>query len=276
MDWLEDRGVLTCRCGWEQTHRAGDATSFIGQDVAKSILGDHHVEETRLLDHTHRSVVNVHKVGGNVGILLHNLLCNLAPETGRSQDVGLIDHSDVVATLTGILISHVQDTFHFGTRIVVGVECVFYTILVDGRLLLLTEVHTTGELTDADEIGTFHNLILQGRLVYEAVEGGDWTDIGKETEFLAHSKQTLFGTNLCIRVVVVLGITYAGKKHGIGLHTGLEGLLRERITHLVDGIRSADGIFVTQFMTELLANGLSHGETLFHNLGSDTIAREDC
>ena len=105
----------------------------------------------------------------------------------------------------------------------------------------------------------------------EAIEGSDWTDVGKEAQLLAHGQQALLGTHLGVGVIVELRVTHAGKEHGVGLHTGLESLFGERIAHLVDGICSTDGILVTQLMTELLAHSLGHCQALLHNLWSDAI-----
>ena len=110
----------------------------------------------------------------------------------------------------------------------------------------------------------------------EAVEGSDRTDVGKQAELLAHGEQTLFGAHLGRGIVVKLRVTYGCKEHSIGLFAHLECLLGEGVAHLVDGMGTAEGFLVFHFMSELLGYGTHHCHALFHNLGADTIARENC
>ncbi len=53
--------------------------AFISENIAESVFGYHHIEERRLLYHSHRSVVHIHKVGRYIGILRSKLLPNAPP-----------------------------------------------------------------------------------------------------------------------------------------------------------------------------------------------------
>ena len=79
MNRLENRRALSDRSGRQQAHRAADARTLIRQDITKRILGYHHVEEFRLLDHTHSGVVHIHIVCRYFRIARSHLLSDLAP-----------------------------------------------------------------------------------------------------------------------------------------------------------------------------------------------------
>ena len=168
----------------------------------------------------------------------------------------------------GIFVGNLQDALHFRAGVIVGVVGLVVV------LIFFTEIHAAGELANAHEVGSVDELILQRTLVKQALEGLHGTDVGKQSELLAHGKQSLLGTHLGRWVVVELGVADRCKEHGIGLLADIVGLLGEGIAHLVDGMRTADGFRVTHFMTELLGNSRHHGHALFHNLRADTIASQ--
>ena len=78
------------------------------------------------------------------------------------------------------------------------------------------------------------------------------TDIGKQSQFLTHSQQTLFGTYFGSRIIVEFRIAYSRKQNSIRVFTNFISSFGERIAHFVDSICTADGIFVVYFMSELL------------------------
>ena len=97
MNRFEYRCTFACRSRRKQAHRTTDARTFIGQDVAESIFSYHDVEESRLLNHTHGSIVYKHIVGSHFRILRCHFLGNLTPQTRRCQYVGLINYGEVFA-----------------------------------------------------------------------------------------------------------------------------------------------------------------------------------
>ena len=213
---------------------------------------------------------DVHEVGLHIGILLHDLLGHLAPQTAGSQHVGLVNDGNVTAALPGILVGHAQDALHLGAAVVVGVPGLI------GALLFLAEVHAAGQLAYADEVGAAHQFVLQRRLVDEAVERLHRADVGIEAQPLAHGQQALLGAYLGRGVVVELGVAHTGKEHGIGLLTGLVRLLGEGIAHLVDSMCTAKCFLVTHFVTELLGYSRQDGHALLHNLWSDSVTGQYC
>ena len=164
---------------------------------------------------------------------------------------------------------HLQDAFNFRTRIDIGV--VGHIVV----LMLLTEIHTSGEFTDNHEVGSAQQLFLQRRLMQQAIEGGNWAHIGIESQLLAHSQQSRLGPHLCRRVVIVLQIAHGSKEHGIGSHAGLMGSFGIRVTNSLDGMGTTDGLFVSKMMAALCSNGIEHGNALLHDLRAYTVARKD-
>ena len=80
--------------------------------------------------------------------------------------------------------------------------------------------------------------------MHEALEGLHGTDVGKETQLLAHGEQALFGAHLGGGVIVKLGVAYGREEYGIGLLTHLESLFGEGVALLVDGVSTTDGVLV--------------------------------
>ena len=164
---------------------------------------------------------------------------------------------------------HLQDALNLRTRIDIGIVSL---VIV---LILLTEVHAARQLTDHHEIGTFQQLVLQRRLMQQTVKGSYRTHVGKQSQLLAHGEQALLGTHLCCRVVVVFQIADSGKQHGVSTHTGLVGSLRIRVAHGIDSRSAYQRLLVRELMAELLGNSIHHSNTLLHNLGTYSVARQN-
>ena len=163
----------------------------------------------------------------------------------------------MAAAAAGILETDLQDALDLRAGIIVGVVRLVVV------LIFLTEIHTAGELADADEIGTLHEVLAQRRLVDEAVEGLDRADVGEQAKFLAHSQQPLLGTHLGGGVIVELGVTYGREEHCVSLHTGLESILGEGVPNCIDGCGAADCVLESHLMTEFGANRAHYVNTLF-------------
>ena len=169
----------------------------------------------------------------------------------------------------GHLKGHLQDTLNLGTSVDIGI--IGFVVV----LIFLAEIHTARQFTDNHEVGSTQQFIFQRRLVQQTVEGSHRTDIGKESEFLAHGQQTGLWTHLGRRVVVILKVTNGSEEHSVGTHTNLVGGVRIRVAHLVDGVGTTNGTFVFKLVSALLGNSVKHSHTLFHDLRTDTIALEN-
>ena len=269
VDGFEERRVLTERRRGLQAHGTGDAGGLVGEDVAEGVLGDDDVEETGLGEHAHRGIVDEHIVGAHLGILGFHLLGDLAPQTAGGQHVGLVDDGQVLVALHGHLETEFQDALDLGTGVDIGI--VGHVVV----LMLLSEVHAAREFAQHDEVGTADEFILQRRLVEQTVEGDDGTHVGIEAQFLTHGQQTGLGTDLGRWVVVELQVADGSKEHGIGTHTHLVGAVGIGISDGLDGMGATDGLLVFKLMSTLGGYRVEHSDTLFHNLGADTIACEN-
>ena len=141
-------------------------------------------------------------------------------------------------------------------------------------LVLLPEIHAAGQFAYAKEVCPVHQFGAKGRFMQQAFESLHRAYVGEQSQLLPHGQQPLFRTHLGRRVVVELGVSDSREQHGIRLLADLESLFRERVAHLVDGIRSAKSIFVTHFMSEFPANGSHDIDSLHGYFRSDTIARQ--
>ena len=276
VDGFEDWSGASRRSAGQQAHGACDARPLVGQNVAECVFRHDDIEEARVLNHAHGSVIHIHEVCLHIGIFAHHLLRHLAPQAARSQHVGLIDHGQVLSALTGILITYAEDAFHLGPTVVVCVESIFYAIGSHSRFLLLSEVHAAGQLADADKVGTTDKLVLQGGLMDKAVEGFHRSYVSIESKLFAHSQQALFGAHLGRRIVVELRVAHACKEHSISRLAHLEGLFGEGVAHLVDGMGAAKGFRISHLVAELLGYCTEHGHALLHNLGADTVTGQNC
>ena len=269
VDGFEEGCVLAERAAGLQAHGACDARGLVGEDVAKGVLGDDDIEETGFGEHAHGGVVDEHVIGFHIGPLGFHLLGYLTPQTAACQHVGLVDDGEMVAALTGHIERHAKDALNLGTGVDVGIVG---AVVV---LVFLSKVHAARELADDHEVGTSQELVLQGRLVEQAREGGDGTHVGVEAQFLAHGKQSLFGAHGSRGVVVEAQVAHGGEEHGIGTHAHLMGGLRIGVADEVDGMSATDGLLVGELVVELAGDGVHDGHSLLHDLGPDSVAGQN-
>ena len=270
MDRFEYRRTLSRRSRRQQSHRATDAGTLVRQNITKRIFRNHYVKEFRLLNHLHGGVVHKHIVGCHLGVLRCHLLGNLSPKTGRGKHIGFIHHRKMFTAFHGIFKSDFQDTLNLRTGIHVRI---IRLVIV---LVFLTEVHATGQFADAKEIGTIHQFRTKGRLMEQTFEGLHGTDVGKQSQFLAHSQQALLGTHFGSRVIVEFRVTYGREQYSIRIFTSLISGFGKRVTHLVYRVCTADGIFIVHFMSELLTHGSHHIHAYGRDFGADTVTGQHC
>ena len=106
----------------------------------------------------------------------------------------------------------------------------------------------------------------------QAIIGEHRPYVGEQPKLLAHGQQSLLWAHGRCGVVVVFQIAYGRKEHGISPHAHLVGALGIRFAHNVDGMGAADGLLVGELMVELAGNGVHHGNTLFHDFRTYTVA----
>ena len=272
MDRLKEAGVLADRSGSEETHRAGDAAGLVREDVAEGVFGDHHVEEFRSADEFHGCVVHEHVVHFDVRVGSFHSLGDLSPESGGLKYVGLVDHRQVLAPAAGELECQLEDALDLGTAVDVGVIGSVAAVLAS----LLSEVHSTGEFPDADEICSVHELGLQRRLVGEGLECLDRTDVGVEPEFLADCEETLLWTYLGCRVIVVFRVADGSEEHCVAGHADAVGLLRIRIPALIDCAGSHESLPVFNCVAEFSCHCVYCLHGLPYHFRADAVSRHQC
>ena len=162
--------------------------------------------------------------------------------------------------------AHLQDALHFWTGVDIGIVGLIVI------LILGTEIHATGQLTNHHKIGTTQQFFLQRRFVQQAIERSHRTDVGKQSQLLTHGQQTCLRTYLSGRIVVELQRANSSKQHSVGLHTYLVGAVGVRIAHLFDGMSTTDSRGIFKLVTELSGNCIHHSHTLFHNLWAYSVA----
>lgn len=131
--------------GRQHTHRAGDHRALVGEDVAKQVGAQQHVELGRIFNQLHGGVIDIHMRQLNVRILLADLADDFAPQDGGLQNVGLIDGSHFVTTLAGGFKSDARDTLDLKAVIHLGIK----------GFLMLTAAFAAFRLAEVDAAGQF-------------------------------------------------------------------------------------------------------------------------
>ena len=156
MNGFEEWRMLAQRRRGLQAHRTCDTRGLIGEDVSKGVFRHDDIEETGFCEYAHRGIVDKHIIGGNLRILGFHLFGNLAPQTTRSQHVGLIDHGEVFLAGHRHLEGYLQDALNLRTCVDIGIVGLIVV------LILLAKVHTTREFANHHEISATQQFILQG------------------------------------------------------------------------------------------------------------------
>ena len=262
--------MLTKRTGWLESHRPRYTRRFISQNVTKRILRHNDIEESGLCQHTHRSIVDEHIIRCHLRILRFHFFSYLTPQTARCQHISLIDYGQVLMALHSHFEGHLEDALNLGTRIDISVEG---HIVV---LMLLTKIHTACQFTNDHEIGTTQQFFLQRRLMQQAVERSYRTDVGKQSQLLAHGQQTRLRTHLQRGIIVVFQVAHGSKQHGISTHTDIMRRIRIGIATGINGTGTNQCFFVFELVTAFLSNSVEYSHTLFHYLRADTITSQYC
>ena len=142
MNRFEYRSAFTRRSRREQAHRTADTRAFVSKDITKRILRYHNIKEFGFLDHTHGRIIDIHIVGLNLRIRRSHLLCDLAPQTRRSQDIRLIDYRQMFFPFHGVFETDFQDTLDLRACVHIGIVSLIVV------LIFLPEIHASRQFTD--------------------------------------------------------------------------------------------------------------------------------
>ena len=175
----------------------------------------------------------------------------------------------MLTTCHGHLEGHLQDALYLRTGVDVGIVCL---VIV---LILLSEIHAARQFTNHHEVSATQQFVLQRRLMQQTFKGGYRTDVGEQSQFLAHSQESRLRTYLQRGIIIEAQVAYSSKEYCISPHTHLMGAVGIRFATDVDGMGTTDGLLVFKLVSALRCNGIQHSHTLFHNLRADTIALEN-
>ena len=271
MDGLIHAKIAFCqRGGGEHTDGTGDLAGLVGQDVAKDVAGDDHVELTGVADQLHGSVVHVHVVQGDLRVVLGNLFHHASPQAGGVQNVGLVHAGDLLVPLHGHVKSHLGNA----ADLTLGVHLHVVGGGTHVGLLgaALAEVDAAGELTDHHDVQTAgEDLGLQGRGIGQLLEDDGGTDVGKEAQLLADAQQSTLRT-LAAGEVVPLGAAHSAQQDGIGSLADVDGLLGQAAAGGIDGSAAGQHGLGGEGVAELVAHLAHDLHGLLHDVGADAVA----
>ena len=174
----------------------------------------------------------------------------------------------MLATRHGHLEGDLQDALNLRTRIDIGVES---HIVV---LMLFTKIHATRQFADDHEIGTTQQFLLQRRFVQQAIKRGHRTDVGKESEFLAHRQQACLRTHLQRGIIVVFQVANSSEQDCISAHADIMSRIWIGIATGINGTGTYQRFLILEFMTTFLGNGVHYCHTLFHNLWANAVTSQ--
>ena len=138
----------------------------------------------------------------------------------------------------------------------------------------LSEIHSAGELTNAQEIGSVNELGLEGRAVDQGLKGLHRTQVGIQSKTLADRQEALLRPDRRIRVIVIFRISHGAEKHRITVHAYGMCLFRIRIPEMVYGTGAYICKTVLHLVTEAAAHRIHGLNCLVHFLGTYAVSRQ--
>ena len=273
MNRLEQRHLRADRSRGEHAERAADDAGLVGQDIAEQVFGHDHVEMGRPLDDLHRRIVDEHELELHIGISRRHFARDLTPQPRGGDHVGLVDDGQMFAPLAGQFEGQTQNPLDLLARVNASIVS---GVPVLAASLRTAEVHASGQLAHAQEIGSAHDLGLQRRAAGQRVEHGQRAQVGVQSERLAHPEQSLLGPHLGRRVVVVLRVADRAEQHGVGTQTDGVRLGRIRVARRIDRAGADQRFLILENMSVLRGHPVQDLHRLAHDLGTDTVPGQKC
>ena len=277
---VQRRGVAQA-CGCQHAQRTRDLGGLVGQDVAKHVLGDHHVEVGRAADQLHGRVVHQQVLDFHIGVfLLADAVHNLAPHAAGFKHVGLIDAGHLVATLARSLERLAGDALNLVLTIlkrIVGalaLRSVGAGALLVVEALTFAEVQASGELAHDHKVDALDDLGLKRGGACERIEDLHGTQVGVQTQALADTQKARLGARRAGIGGVPLRPAHGRKQHGIGGLCGFERSCRQRVAHRVDGGAADKRIGAGELHVVLLAHRFKNLHAFGNDFRADAVARQ--
>ena len=166
-----------------------------------------------------------------------------------------------------------QDTLDLLARIDTGIV---RRIAVFAASLRTAEIHAAGQLTHANEIGPLDNFGLERRTPGQRIEHRQRTKVRKKSERLAHTEQSLFGTHLRRRIVIVFGIADGTEQDHIRRFAHGVRFGRIRVARRIDRAGADQRFLILENMSVLRGHPVQDLHRLAHDLGTDTVPGQKC
>src|SRR5690606_13681520 len=99
----------------------------------------------------------------------------------------------------------------------------------------VTEIDSTGQLAENNQVGSFNTLAFKGRIVYQGRESECGTYVCKQSQFFAHFQQSLLRSNGGLWIIVEPRVPDCTEENSVCGHTNLMRFLRIRIAHSING-----------------------------------------
>lgn len=232
-------------CARQQSDATGDHTRLVRDDISKQIARDNHaVQAGRVLHHDHGRTVNELMLDLQIReLLLERLRHDLAPQTTRSQHIGLIQTPNLlVPTPPGQEASQPRDALNLLTGVRLRVPGLAGAVV----LLPLAEVDAARELAHDDEVGALADGGLERGVLDEGVRGEEaGAQVAVRAHLLAKLEEALLradGAGAPFRAAD------GAEEDGVGGFGGAEGLVGQGGAVVVNGALDGRRVMLVLFV----------------------------
>ena len=199
---------------------------------------------------------------------------HLSPKAGAFQHVCLVNADHLLVSLHCGVKGGNGNALDLVNAVRLGIVCFFAVFSL--TVASFTEINTARQLSDDQQVkALLHQIgaqragILQNRI--ELCR----TQIGVKLHCRADAQKRLFGAQVAGQSVP-FGAAHRTKQNAVGCKTPRNGLLGQRGAGSVDGASADEIRGKVEGVTVFFTHCLKHSDGAFHNLGSDTVALEQC
>ena len=224
----------------------------------------------------HGSVVNIHVLQLNIGILGCNAGYGLAPDAGGLEYVGLIYAGDLLGADTRHFKCTACDALYLIGRVVHIVAAHFAPTTVTFLAVVVAKVDVTGQLTANNHVEAVANDFLLDRAgISQRLVHHRWANICEQTERCAQTEQCLLRT-LCRRHIVPLGAADGAEQNRVCIFADFDCLIGQRNAICVDGAAAGQNFLEFKGVTKLFADLFQNQHSLGNDFRTDTVTLDDC
>lgn len=218
----------------------------------------------------HRHVVDEHVFELDVGVVLVDVVDDLAPNAAGLEDVGFVDAGHLAAALLGELERGAANALDL--EFAVAHHVVAFTAVLALADAFFAEVDAADQLAHDEHVDVL--CVFERADVGERVEQFGGAKVGVKPHRLAHAEQRALGA-LFVRQRVVLRPSDRAQQHAVAVQALVEALLGERLTVFVVGGAAANAVFEIELVPELCPDLLKHADRARSDLGTYPVAGYD-